>query len=369
MRRVWILMLVLLLLMGSAAAYTVPEDLAEQDLETVLTAYMEQNGLNKGNFSFSYYNTVTGEAYAYNDKAFMVAASTFKLPLNMYYYELERDGEIEPDAYIPEAGDTLDDIHELSLVLSNNEVSIGILYHLGDFATYKTILREKYFTMPEEEIDYIYYADNYYCTHMMMDALKYLYDHSEDFEEMLGYMKQAQPGEYFRAGVTEYEVAHKYGWYDGAVNDVGIIYTDEPFLLAVYTYGTYEGVVADVAKLVTAYNVAHTTPVEEPEPEPEAPAEEPELPDMEQAVTLEVEMVPLEQPEEEELRPEAPEEEPEEAPEPEAPAEEPESARPLEWWMIAVALGVFLLGGGGTLLIFNNKRLQKLYPETEEEDD
>ena len=363
MRKCFILLLALLLLCSQAAAYEIPEDLAGRDLESVVAEFMEGYGLRDGNFSLSYYNTVTGESYAIYDTTFMVAASTFKLPLNMYYYEMEQRGEIEPDAFIPSAGVALDVAHRESLVNSNNEFSIGLLYNLGDFRTYKTLLREAYFTMPEEEIDYIYYADNYYCTNMMMDALKYLYDHSEDFEEMIGYMKQAQPDSYFRAGVTEYEVAHKYGWFDGAVNDVGIFYTEEPFLLAVYTQDVYgEGIVADAAALMTAYNVANLTP--------EAPAAPEEEPLPEETVTLEIEMVPVEETEEiPEPQPEPPvPEESEPIPEQPAPEVEAETKPAFEWWMIGVALLVFLLGSGGTLLVFNNKHLKKMKLDEEEEE-
>ena len=151
-------------------------------------------------------------------------------------------------------------------------------------------------------------------------------------------------------------MAHKYGWYDGAVNDVGIIYTEEPFLLAVYTQDVYgEGIVADAAALLTAYNVANLTP------------EVPEEPMPEEGVTLEIEMVPVEQPEEaSEPQPEPPvpeEPEPEEMPVP-----EPEEEPAFEWWMLAVALVVFLLGGGGTLLVFNNKHLKKMKLDEDEEE-
>lgn len=346
MRKFWIFLLILLLCGMQAAALELPDDLTQQSLEAVMADFMEENGLNEHNFSLSYCNTVTGERYAFNDKCFMVAASTFKLPLNMYFYEMERDGEIEPDAFISRAGVTLDVAHRESLVNSNNDFSIGMLYTLGDYRTYKELLREAYFTMDEAEIDDLYYVNNYFCTNMMMDALEYLYDHSGDFSEMLDYMKQAQPDEYFRAGVTEYEVAHKYGWYEGAVNDVGIIYTDEPFLLAVYTQGIYgEGVLADVAALLTAYNVANAVP-----PEPE-----------EEELVLEVEMVPLEQEQPETAVTLPASTADETAAEPEAPETAPEMA--FVWWMPVVALGVFLLGGGGTLLIFHNKHLRKIAQE------
>ncbi len=351
MKRILLALVLSLLLILPAAAYEVPEELS--DLDGVMADFMAANGLSQNNFSLSYYNTVTGESWAFNEDAMMVAASTFKLPLNMYYYEMERDGEIASDAVMPRTGIALDEAHRMSLVDSNNEHSLAMLYNLGDFRTYKEKMRDAYFTMPEETIHDSYYYDNYYCTHMMMDALKYLYDHSEDFEEMLGYMKQAQPDQYFRAGVTEYEVAHKYGWFDGAVNDVGIIYTEEPFLLAVYTQDVWEQVVSDAAELLTAYNVANAAApvVEEPEE-----TEEPALPDMSQGEVLEIEMVPVKEPE-----PEAEMIRPEPAPEPEAPAEEPAEAEPaFEWWMVLVALGVFGTGGG-IVRACNLKKLEEKY--------
>lgn len=330
-----------------AAAYDAPEDFTGQTLEEVITQFRQDNGLDTGNFSLSYYNTVTGESYAYNEDKFMVAASTFKLPLNMYYYEMERDGEIASDAYIAEAGVTLDVAHRESLVHSNNEYSIGMLYHLGVFSQYKKCMM-KYFTIDPDKIDAIYYADNYYCTHMMMDALKYLYDNSQDFGEMLDYMKQAQPDEYFAAGVPEdCEVAHKYGWFEGAVNDVGIIYAQEPFLLAVYTQNAGEWVITNAAKLLYAYNTWNTQPQEQEKERP--------------GITLEVEMKPLDT---EEPEPEVPVIE--EAPQTAQMPEEEQQTNAFEWWMPVVALVVFGLGGGAAVLIFNPKRLEKHYKYEEE---
>lgn len=336
MRLCILLSALLLLLTIPAAAYEVPTDFSDKTLDQVVEEFMQANGLDASNFSVSYCNTVTGERYAFNDKSFMVAGSTYKLPLNMYYYELEHAGTIAADAYISRVGATLNVAHEQSLVYSNNGMSIGMLYNLGEFRDYKELMR-KYFTMPEEEIEPIYYKDNYYCTHMMMDALCYLYDYRADFEEMIGYMKQAQPGEYFKKYVTEYEVAHKYGWFERAVNDVGIIYTPQPFLLAVYTCNVSTEIVSKTAELFTAYTVWQT-----PE-ETEKPTH----------LELEVQYVPLEEPAQEVFA----EAEPEEVePEPEA---EPEQAPALafRWWMAVVAAGVFLLGS--SIVLFAVKRTKR----------
>lgn len=339
-----LLLSVVIVLSIPSMAYEPPAEFAEQTLEEIMTAFMEEKGLREGNFSVSYYNTVTGEQYAFSDTTMMVAASTFKLPLNLYYYEMEQAGEIASDAYISRGGMTLDQAHYESLVNSHNEISLGMLYNLGNFRTYKQKMR-KYFTMTDEEIDPIYYADNYYCTRMMMDALKYLYDHGDSFAEMIGYMKEAQPGQYFKAGVTEYEVAHKYGWFEGAVNDVGIIYAPQPFLLAVYTQGVSETVVADTAKLLTAYNVWQS----EQEAQKQAETEK---------LELEVTQVPLtEEPPAEAEEP--PVSQPEALPQEEPAAPQDQTA--FEWWMIPVALSVFAVGGGLVSLLFSPKRVSKKY--------
>ena len=165
----------------------------------------------------------------------MIAASTYKLPLNMYYYDLQRAGELTGDTVIT-YGCALDDCHYQSIVWSNNDISQGMLYHIGNFTQYKNAMLTV-FSMEDEEIDPKYYANNYYSSRMMMSALKKLYENAEDYDELIGYMKESNPQDgYFRRYVTECEVAHKYGSFEGAEDDVGIIYAEQPFLLAVYTY-------------------------------------------------------------------------------------------------------------------------------------
>ncbi len=242
--------MLLALTAGVSAADTEP---AEDTLEARVAQFMEENYLNEQNFSMSYYNTVTGESYAFEDTHMMVAASTYKLPLNLYYYQQELAGEIAPDALIAGVY-RLSDCHYQSLVWSNNEISEAMLYQIGSFQEYKQTMRT-FTDMTDDEIDPRYYSGNLYCTRMMMDALKYLYDHAADYEEMLSYMKEASPQNgYFRKYVTECEVAHKYGSFEGAENDTGIIYAGQPFLLAVYTQDVAgEEICAKAARLMKDY--------------------------------------------------------------------------------------------------------------------
>lgn len=319
--------------------------IAGKTLEGLIAEFMQENYLNETNFSLCYYNTVTGEEYCYNETAFMIAASTYKLPLNLYYYELQASGEITGDTYIPGAGTTLDDCHRMSLVDSNNEVSIAMLYHLGSFRDYKEAMRP-FFTMTDDEIDPIYYADNYYCTRMMMDCLKYLYAHADDFSEMLGYMTEACPGAYFKALLEDkVTVAHKYGGFEGAENDTGIIYASQPFLLAVYTQGVGEQICSQAAELLYEYTeyqyqCAEAERIAAEQAEAERLKAERERAEQAAAQT-EAERLASE------LVQQA-EEEREETP--------PSNA--FEWWMIAVALGVF---GVGLLVVMLAMRGSRKY--------
>jgi len=314
----------------------------------------------------------------------MVAASTFKLPLNLYYYEKENAGELAPDTLITQGGATLDLCHYLSIVESNNEISHALLYRIGTFPEYKEAMR-KYFTMTDDEIDPKYYQNNYYCTRMMMDTLKYLYERQDDFPELIDYMKKANPQNgYFRAKVTEMDVAHKYGSFEGAENDVGIFYAEHPFLLAVYTQGVGEAVVQDAARLAADYNAQQTENYKQQqlqeqldafEAEKEARMAQAEQLAEQARLSLQAQRETEKKAAQEAVLPEAADNAPEAAA-PEAPSEDAEEPASVfqfnpdnfEWWMIAVAAAVLVLGSGGVLLIWKTGKLKELSKNAEQDD-
>ena len=357
------LLLAALLLTAAGAEDAVEAQPASEELEALMEQFRADCGLNEGNFSLCYYNTVTGEEYRYNDETFFVAASTFKLPLNLYYYEMEAAGEISPDAYI--GGMTLSQAHYQSLVWSNNEVSIAMLYNLGNFRTYKDCMR-KYFTMDESAITSEYYADNNYCTSMMLDTLKYLYARRDQFSEMIGYMLEAQPGEYFDRYMDGVDVAHKYGYFVDddkgvtAINDTGIIYTSEPFLLAVYTSNAPYGaeVVSQACKVLADYTEAGYEERQQ------------ELAEQQEQERLEQERLEQERLEQERLEQERLEAQQEEAAKQEEAEAEPEAEEPVEaaetaedvsggvslWWIVLAAAVVFLAVDVAVLVRMAKKR-------------
>ena len=361
-----------------------PEAEEEASLAVLFDRFRADRGLTESNFAVSYYDTVTGESYDWNETHMMVAASTFKLPLNLYYYEKENAGELEPDALITQGGATLDICHYLSIVESNNEISHALLYRIGTFPEYKEAMR-KFFTMTDDEIDPKYYRNNYYCTRMMMDTLKYLYERQDEFPELIDYMKQSNPQNgYFRAKVTEMDVAHKYGSFEGAENDVGIFYAEHPFLLAVYTQSVGETVVQDAARLAADYNAQQTALFHQQELQEKLDAFEAEK----QARMAQAEQLAEQAKLALQAQRDAEKKAAQEASLREAPADAPEAAaqeppaqtagKPasafqfnpdnFEWWMIAVAAAVLLLGSGGVLLIWKTGKMKELSKDAELDD-
>jgi len=336
---------VLLILGLTVSALAAPDAPYTGTLAERMDAFRQAHRLTEENFAVSYRDLTSGETYDFNETGMMTAASTFKLPLNLYYYEMEQSGDISPDAYLADAGTTLRNCHRMSLVDSNNEVSIAMLYHLGSFRTYKDKMR-KYFTMTDEEISTLYWADNYYCTRMMADALEYLYQRQDDFPEMIEYLKQAQPHAYFKKYVDDREIAHKYGSFEGAENDVGIFFGDHPFLLAVYTQSAGEDISAQAAVLFRDYTDQQAAAREAEaaarlaEEEAARQAERERLAAEEAAKRAEKDARDLE------AASEAAGEETENAP----------SGPVLTWWMILVMLGVFASGSGIVLILTHHVR-------------
>ena len=224
----------------AAEAYTAPET-AGKTVEELIDEFRAEHALTEDNLEISFYVPETGESYEFNETKMLYGASTYKLPLNLYYYDMQLAGEITGDTMITQ-GASLDEAHYQSLVYSNNELSYSLWRRIGDWPEYKMAMR-KYFTMTDDEIPQNYYYDHLFCTRMMLDTLKVVWDGQEQYPELIDYLKIACPDAYFKTylDVDETPIAHKYGSYEGAENDVGIIWAERPFLLAVYTSGLSYG--------------------------------------------------------------------------------------------------------------------------------
>ena len=227
------LLLAALLLCSPALA-----DGAADALDAAVGALFEEYDLSERNFALGFRALSDGTEYWYNADKLFETASLYKLPLNMYFYELEATGEIAPDE--PIYGVPLDLCHEQSLVHSNNELSHNMIDWIGTYRDFKEIAFG-YTGLDDSLRDAEYYACGGFSARMMVGMLQTLWDDPETFGQEIDYLKEANPGEYLESGECGLEVAQKYGYeyYDGVLNIciAGIVYTDEPFLITVLTRG------------------------------------------------------------------------------------------------------------------------------------
>lgn len=228
-----LLIAALLLLPCSARA-----DGAQETLDETMEELFERYRLTEKNVALGFRALSDGTEYWYNADKLFETASLYKLPLNMYFYELEAAGELEPDGAV--YGIPLDLFHEQSLEHSNNELSQAMLDWIGSYREFKDIAFG-YTGLDDSLRDMEYYACGGFSARMMVGMLQTLYDDPDTFGEAISYLKDAQPGQYLESGDCGLEVAQKNGYehYDGILNIciAGIVYTDEPFLITVLTRG------------------------------------------------------------------------------------------------------------------------------------
>lgn len=268
------LLLAALLLCSPALA-----DGAADALDAAVGALFEEYDLSERNFALGFRALSDGTEYWYNADKLFETASLYKLPLNMYFYELEAAGEMASDESI--YGVPLDYCHEQSLVYSNNELSQLMVDWIGSYRQFKDIAFG-YTGLDESERGFDYYASGGFTARMMVGMLQTLWDDPETFGQEIDYLKEANPGEYLESGECGLEIAQKYGYehYDGILNIciAGIVYTDEPFLITVLTRGVgwAEVLMGELCDAFAEYEQtrAHVEPVP-PETGAEGPSVQP----------------------------------------------------------------------------------------------
>ena len=228
-------------------------------LGPVIEEYMTHHNLKSDNFALGFYDTGTGTTYFYEGDAFHVAGSMYKLPLNMVFYDLIADGKRDPESWISRGYQIKGAMYN-SIIYSDNEAAHALSDDLAkDYESWwdMWVSLTRYSDVTEDELPKRYAADNLMNARLMIGTLKYLYAHRGEYEELIGRMKQANPKNYLRYNDPgTYEIAHKYGSYDGNLNDCAIVFTPRPYLLVVFTkYALPSGerVMSDLRDITTAY--------------------------------------------------------------------------------------------------------------------
>ena len=84
------------------------------------------------------------------------------------------------------------------------------------------------------------------------DLLKYLYNNIDSYSELIENMKKSSGGQYLKKYIDKYDVAHKYGSYNGYIHDYGIVFGETTYLIGVYTKSitNVDELIANISKEV-----------------------------------------------------------------------------------------------------------------------
>jgi len=285
------------------------KQIVSEDLTQLIDAYLNRNNVDKDNIGIYVHDLKSDGTYMLNPDAYFVAASTYKLPLAMLYYEKINAGEIhlsdlisltiEPDtdettddtaaaieapqstapigsadpsasasasAVITPAPtpvstpepevytDSVEDALHAMIRNSDNTAATALYTNLGGWYTFKTGILKYSDNLNEDGTPSKSSDDNTFTPSFMNDVLDYLYVHKESFQTLVEDLQIAQPNDYLNRNVNDV-MAQKYGDYDGALNAIGFATTGNPYTIVIYTYcedNAYE-LLGDINEICYSY--------------------------------------------------------------------------------------------------------------------
>lgn len=236
------------------------------DIQEQINTYITDNNINRDNLGVYFHDFSTDATYALNEDNYFIAASTYKLPLAVYYYELIYDGQCSPDdsitvAVLPESNriavtnldetesptatpesepaedteepepeyytDTIGDLLH-SMILYSDNIAAQMLYqNMGGWNTFRIVTAYYY--------DGTYSDDNTFTPAYMNAILQYIYEHTDLFPTLLEDMLESEPDAFLNFGIGDI-MEQKYGDFGGALNAVGLSSYGKPYSIVVFTY-------------------------------------------------------------------------------------------------------------------------------------
>lgn len=228
----------------------VSESSIDTEIENIIANFRTENNLNEDNFAFFYYNIDTNTKYFYNENTYFTAASTVKLPIAMLYYDKINNGSISvsdtllykssyyeagngttnyyysPGDYVP-----INFLLEQSIVNSDNTAVNILMNNIGTSIECRKQINQ----YTNETVTEDFYNSNLTYAKYSFNILNYLYSNMENYEELIENLKISSFGEYLKKYISDYDVAHKYGSYNGYVHDYGIVFGETTYLIGVFT--------------------------------------------------------------------------------------------------------------------------------------
>ena len=220
----------------------------DMSLAKDIEAYFQENGIDHEKVAYCITDLEHNIKYSMNEKDEFIAASIYKLPLAMLYYDKVNEGEYTLDSTFTYSGYMHEDAGVISsdygigsqvplsdllndlIIYSDNDAGHILYENLSGWKEYKEAM-----TKYTDSISENYYTmDNVTTANTMNDVVTYLYDHKEDYKGLIKNMEEAEPGEYLDRD-TQLSMPQKYGMYDSALNSVGFVECNTSYSIVVLT--------------------------------------------------------------------------------------------------------------------------------------
>lgn len=220
----------------------------DMSLAKDIEAYFQENGIDHEKVAYCITDLEHNIKYSMNEKDEFIAASIYKLPLAMLYYDKVNEGEYTLDSTFTYSGYMHEDAGVISsdygigsqvplsdllndlIIYSDNDAGHILYENLGGWKEYKEAM-----TKYTDSISENYYTmDNVTTANTMNDVVTYLYDHKEDYKGLIKNMEEAEPGEYLDRD-TQLSMPQKYGMFDSALNSVGFVECNTSYSIVVLT--------------------------------------------------------------------------------------------------------------------------------------
>lgn len=241
-----------------------------KELEGLINNYIDeyfQGYDEKEKIGLVYYDINSGQEISINPNKEFVAASTYKVMINIAVYsevikgnmslddcikykdEDYEDGNTIVDIY-SEEGYTIQELLDSSIIYSDNIASRMLFRHLGGFDETMAIASRVLGINISTE-------GNYETPNNLKVALEYIYNNKDDerYMHLLDVLTQTIYNDRLDKYIPAELVAHKVGMYEGYIHDVGIILTEKPYILSIFTEDIIDGYefIAGLSKIIYDY--------------------------------------------------------------------------------------------------------------------
>ena len=222
----------------------------KEELSNLINNYLNENQLDQNSLAICVYNFKTKESYELNGNIEFTAASLYKLPLAMAYYDKLNSKQLsldtayefnekhyEPVGVIAEKFPygtffTLETLLNYVIVYSDNCAGHILYENLGGWIAYKEEITK--YTTHELSANYYTY-DNIVTANYMNDVLSYLYNNQDKYQTLIDNLYEAQPNTYLNKFLNE-KTAQKYGLLDPELNAAGLVLGDNPYSICILSY-------------------------------------------------------------------------------------------------------------------------------------